>query len=312
MKPLYIIEPGLVGRTQNTIHFENELVKRKYPIKEFDSIFFLNEISINSKAINMFAYDEIPLHFFNYNGRYTGSFWPGKVKDGKFIIKQVESLKDRIHFAKEIVKSSIHNMKKVLLKYNIREYPERLNELIVEVEGDINRIRSVEANAKKIYYRCFNYIIKNKDFKFIKRTYNPPEDEINALISFGNALLYSTVLTELYKTKLDPAISYVHESSNRFSLNLDIADIFKPIIVDRVIFTLINKKMIFKSDFEKNLLKKEARKKFIKTYEDKLNETIRFNDYEVFSYRYIIRKEFYKIINHIEKGIKYEGFKMWW
>jgi CRISP-associated protein Cas1 len=313
MKPLYIVEPGFVGRDQNSILFENEIVKRRYPIKGINSIFFLCEVTINSKSLGLFAKDEIPLHFFGYFGAYKGTFWPEKNRDGKLLLAQCESFKKRLKFAKEMVKGSIHNMRKVLLKYKIRDYPEKLEEYKLNFpDENINSILSHEATAKKIYYKAIKFIVKDKDFKFIKRSYHPPEDRINALMSFLNALLYGTVLAEIYKTRLDPLISYLHEPSQRFSLQYDIADIFKPIICDRLLFTLINKKIVRVDDFEGLRLKKDSIKKVVKAYEDKLDETVRFNDYEVFSYRFIIRKECFKIINDIEKGEEYQSFKMWW
>lgn len=78
---------------------------------------------------------------------------------------------------------------------------------------------------------------------------DPQNNELNTLISFGKSLLYTTVLSEIYKTHLDPTIAYLHTTNNRrFTLNLDIAEIFKPIIVDRLIFTLINRRKIKPSD----------------------------------------------------------------
>jgi CRISP-associated protein Cas1 len=57
------------------------------------------------------------------------------------------------------------------------------------------------------------------------------------LISFGNSLLYATTLSEIYRTQLNPTVSFLHEpSARRYSLSLDLSEIFKPIIVDRTIF----------------------------------------------------------------------------
>ncbi len=76
---------------------------------------------------------------------------------------------------------------------------------------------------------------------------------MNTLISFGNSLMYSTVLTYIYQTPLDPRIGYLHSTNfRRFSLNLDISEIFKPIIVDRSILNLVNKKNHFRKTFQKN------------------------------------------------------------
>ncbi len=102
---------------------------------------------------------------------------------------------------------------------------------------------------------------------------------MNTLISFGNSIIYSTILSEIYRIHLDPRIGYLHTTNfRRFSLNLDIAEVFKPIIVDRVIFTLIGKKMISNKDFKKDgyglLLKEPGRRVFVEELENRLKRTI--------------------------------------
>ena len=100
-----------------------------------------------------------------------------------------------------------------------------------------------------------------------KRTRRPPKSKINTVISFGNGLLYTVVLSEIYKTHLDPRIGFLHATNfRRFTLNLDVAEIFKPIIVDRTIFYLLNKQMLKKQHFMKELnqvyLNKKGRELF--------------------------------------------------
>jgi len=146
----------------------------------------------------------------------------------------------------------------------------------------------------------------------------PPDNMTNALISFGNMMLYSACLGEIYRTQLNPLISYLHEpGERRFSLSLDIAEIFKPIIVDRVIFKMINQKMVQDGDFEKKLnycfMKESAKKAFIREFDEKLKTVIHHRGLgrEV-SYRRLIRLECYKLIKHLLGDCRYEGFKIWW
>ena len=130
--------------------------------------------------------------------------------------------------------------------------------------------------------------------------------------------MYTTVLGEIYKTPLDPTISYLHEpSTKRFSLSLDIAEIFKPLIIDSIIFSLINKKVIRKDDFTNEgeicYLNEIGKKKFIKEYENKLATTIkhRMLNRKV-SYKSLIRLECYKIIKMLINDDIYKPLKAWW
>lgn len=116
----------------------------------------------------------------------------------------------------------------------------------------IEEMMALEGNIRETYFSSFDEILGNPDFAFEKRTRRPPRNYLNTLISFGNSILYTIVLSEIYNTHLDPRIGYLHTTNNRrFTLNLDIAEIFKPIIVDRTIFTLVSKNMLSAKHFDK-------------------------------------------------------------
>ncbi len=94
----------------------------------------------------------------------------------------------------------------------------------------------IEGNIRRRYYAAWNVIV-NQEIQFEKRVMHPPDNIINSLISFVNTLIYAKVLSEIYHTQLNPTISYLHEPGARFSLSLDIAEVFKPLIGDRLIFS---------------------------------------------------------------------------
>lgn len=141
---------------------------------------------------------------------------------------------------------------------------------------------------------------------------------INSLLSFANSLVYTTALSEIYKTQLNPTISYLHEpGTRRYSLSLDLAEIFKPLLAERMIFSLLNKNMISENDFDKEsnflYLKNSARKVILEEYDKRLQRTIRHKELNKdVSYRYLFRLECYKLIKHITGEKEYEGFKIWW
>ena len=141
---------------------------------------------------------------------------------------------------------------------------------------------------------------------------------INSLISFINTLVYTTVLSEIYHTQLTPLVSFLHQpGERRFPLSLDIAEIFKPVIADRLIFSILNKNQINDSDFQEELnylyLKENARKIILQEYDNRLGTTIKHRDLgKEVSYRYLIRLELYKLVKHLIGEKEYDGFKIWW
>ncbi|MFA5397162.1 MAG: CRISPR-associated endonuclease Cas1 [Methanogenium sp.] len=218
---------------------------------------------------------------------------------------------------------SLHNTEKSKYRKNLRNYSAVCSETIDKIEfeelikaNDISELMGIEGRIRYNYYKAFSNIL-NDDFGYKKRT-RPPTDPINALISFGNSLMYTTVLGEIYKTQLDPTISYLHEpSTKRFSLSLDIAEIFKPLIIDTILFTVINKKIITNNDFTKNdgicMLNEKGKRKFIEEYEKKLSTTIKHRKLNRHvSYRGFIRLECYKLIKYFIGDDIYTPLRAWW
>ena len=126
------------------------------------------------------------------------------------------------------------------------------------------------------------------------------------------------MLSEIYKTYLDPRIGYLHTTNfRRFTLNLDVAEIFKPILVDRVIFTLINKKMLQKKHFDKMLggilLNEEGKKIFIKELETRMLTTVNHRHLgKHVSNRRLIRLELYKLQKHFLGENEYHPYEALW
>lgn len=175
----------------------------------------------------------------------------------------------------------------------------------------------VEGNIRKQYYAAWNEIV-NQEIQFEKRVMHPPDNMINSLISFVNSLIYSKVLSEIYHTQLNPTISYLHEPGfRRYSLSLDIAEVFKPLIGDRLIFSLLNRNQITENSFTQDLnflhLKKEASKLIVNEFETRMKKTIMHKELgRQVSYQYLMRLEVYKLIKHIIGEKEYEGFRIWW
>lgn len=322
-KNLHFLSEGILQRDENTVYFINKNGKRPIPIEQIQQIIAHGPLTISSGVIHYLAQKGIPIHFFNYYGFYDGSFYPREtLLSGELLVKQVEHYLDnskRMCLAKSFVRGAIDNIVKTIAEYKIEGKKEQLEKLKNEIENvnTITELMNIEARARIEYYECFDSIL-NDEFKFEKRTRQPPENELNALISFGNSLLYTTVLTELYNTQLNPTISYLHEpSERRFSLCLDISEIFKPLIVDRLIFYVVNKKIIQKDDFRKELngllLNENGKKKFIQYYEEKLATTIKHRTLKRnVSYQRLIRLEAYKLIKHLIGVKPYKPFVMWW
>lgn len=324
MEKYYIFSNGELRRKDNNIYFNDRALK----IEMTSDIYLFGEVTLNTKCLNFLGQNKKAVHFFNYYGFYTGSFYPKESNiSGKLLVKQVEYFQDsekRVELAREIIKSASDNIFRNLRYYNgrgkdLKNEMEIIKSYQLELDKaqEVNEIMGIEGNIRKVYYSTWSKII-NQEIDFEKRVKRPPDNMINTLISFINSLIYTTCLSEIYKTQLNPTISYLHSPGDRrFSLCLDITEIFKPLIVDRMIFSLLNRNMINEDDFAKDsnfyYLKDKGRKKILEEYEKKLNQTITHKELKrEVSYQTLIKLECYKLIKHLLGDKKFDGFKMWW
>lgn len=325
----YIYNSGDLQRKDNTLRFTSyEGEKRDIPVERVSDIYVMAEMTFNTAFINYISKYGIPVHFFNYYQFYTGSYYPREsLLAGQLLVKQVEHYTDplrRLLLAQRFVEAAADNIYR-----NLRYYNGRGKDVSVQM-GEISALRKdipkaetieelmgIEGNIRKNYYRAWKIII-NQEIDFEKRVMHPPDNMINSLISFVNSLIYSKTLSEIYQTQLNPTISYLHEPGiRRFSLCLDISEVFKPLIGDRLIFSLLNRNQITEDSFTRELnflhLKKEASQTVVREFEAKLKTTIMHKDLNrQVSYQYLIRLEAYKLIKHLIGEKEYEGFRIWW
>lgn len=328
-RSFYIYNDGMMKRKDNTIRFVNELGSKKdIPIENVGDLYVMSEMNFNTSLINLLAKYGVTVHFFNYYSFYTGSFYPREqLLSGSLLVKQVEHYSDyekRLEIAKKFIEAAADNIYRNLRYYNsrgknVKEYMEIIDDLRkrLPLSTNIQELMGYEGNIRKIYYEAWNIII-DQEINFEKRIMHPPDNMINTLISFVNSVIYTKVLSEVYMTQLNPTISYLHEpSERRFSLCLDIAEIFKPIIGDRLIFSLLNKKQITEKSFTKGLnrmhLTKEASALILREIDNKLLTTIKHKELnKVVTYQYLMRLECYKLVKHLLGEKEYDGFRIWW
>lgn len=328
-KDIFVFQNGNLSRKDNTLLLTVEDKKHYLPVTDIASIHFFGEVDVNKSLLELATEYHILLHYYNYYGYYIGSYYPREyLNSGYVILKQSEAYLDyvkRLNLARAFIEGASANILQVLKYYQRRgknlEYEiAQINELksLLKEQDSIEKVMAIEGNIRQIYYKGFNTILEKKAFYFEKRTKRPPEDKINALISFGNSIVYNTVLSQIYQTQLDPRIGYLHSTNDRrFSLNLDIAELFKPLLVDRTIFSLLNRKVITESDFKKEaggiMLKEQARKCFLEEITNKLNTTVDLPGIgHRISYRGLIRMEAYKVQKYLTEGLEYRPFIMRW
>lgn len=290
MSTKFLFSKGTLERKDNSINFKNENGNNYIPVENIDEIYCLDEISFNTKLIDFLSKNGITLHLFNHYEGYSGTFYPrDKYISGKLTIKQVKACETkREKIAKAIVRGIAINIHEVLYHYyrhdcsELKPYLDLIkNEIPQELENinTINEIMLIEAKIWNGFYEQFKYFLRN-DFVMNKRVKRPPNNPINALISFGNTILYTKTISQIYQTHLNQSISFLHSpGESRFSLCLDLCEAFKPIIVYKTIFDCVNnRKLSVEKHFDKKLnyclLNETGKKIFISALEERFSQTI--------------------------------------
>lgn len=323
----YISSMGELTRKDNSLCFRKNGKNVYIPVENTKEIYCLNEVSINTKLLDFLARNNIVLHFFNYYDGYSGTYYPkNQYNSGKLLIKQIKKFEsNRLDIAKAIVKGIGINIREVLYHYykhgkkEVKPTVDWIKKNFfdrVENSVNINELMCVEGELWEKFYREFKNFLP-EDFIMNKRVKRPPDNPINALVSFGNSLLYTKTISSIYRTHLDQRISYLHEpSEGRFSLSLDISEVFKPVLVYRTIFDLVNNRKIQVSKhFDKKvnycLLNEEGRNIFITAFEERMESVFMHNRLKrKVSYRTAIKLDCYKLIKYIMEDKEFTPFSL--
>ena len=336
-KTYYIFNSGMLERKDNTLKFTPYTISdageelpgqpRYLPVEDIGEFYIFGSLHASSSLFNFLGQNDITMHFFDYYENYTGSFMSrDSLLSGKMLLAQTatfQNKKKRLAIAQRIIEGAAYNMVRNLMYYNRRgkdlsliiAHIETLTPLISTTKS-VEAVMGIEGQIRKSYYDAFDIILN--EFKMNGRSKQPPGNEVNALISFGNMMCYSQCLKAIHQTQLNPTISFLHTpGERRFSLCLDISEIFKPIIIDRVVFRVLNRRELQEKHFERKvnqcLLNEQGKKIFVRAIEDKLEETFQHKTLgRKVSFKHLIKLECYKIAKHLLGIDEYNPFKMYW
>lgn len=318
---------GELTRKDNSLCFRKDGKNVYIPVENTKEIFCFNEVSINTKLLDFLSQNNIIIHFYNYYGGYSGTYYPrDHYLSGKLLVKQVLKYEnDRMSVARAIVKGIGLNIYEVLYhyyKHGKKEVKETTDWIksdfirLVEQSRDVKELMAYEGEVWMRFYANFKYFLP-EDFVMNKRVKRPPDNPINALVSFGNTLLYTKTISAIYQTHLDQRISFLHEpSEGRFSLSLDLSEVFKQVIVFRTIFDLVNNhRLQVEKHFEKNvnycILNEEGRKIFVEAFEERMESVFEHSRLKrKVTYRTALKLDCYKLIKNILEDKEFVPFSL--
>jgi len=299
--------------------------KERIPLIKIDEVVVLGEITLTAAAMHLLLERDIEITFLGRYGQFKGRLSPPFSKNAVLRMAQYRAHQDmgkRCELARRFVIGKLMNLRTMLQRYQRRQFDAEMKQAIDQVSmllqqltalpldqrslpqrlvGGDNRIAGtpletilgMEGAGSAAYFSCFGKLLSDpKQWPFPGRVRRPPTDPVNALLSFGYSLLTNKVASAVQLVGFDHFVGYLHSSFyGRPALALDLMEEFRPIIVDSVVLTMLNKHILKPDDFVVELgayrIKDDRRKIFFTQFEARLNEEV---IHPIFGYKVTYRR----------------------
>ncbi|MFB2939316.1 type I-D CRISPR-associated endonuclease Cas1d [Aerosakkonemataceae cyanobacterium BLCC-F154] len=290
MGTIYITqEESFIGKTDERLQVKAEKkTLLDVPLIKVDGVVVLGRSTISPAALMELLQRQIPLSFLTVNGKYLGRLEPQLTKNIFVRSAQWNVMQEPAkvtHVVRGFVRGKLKNYRNSFLRaqrenetLNLQSAITRLDQVIAPIDKteSIDSLRGLEGAGSAAYFGSFDKLIRAEGFKFESRRRRPPTDPINALLSFGYALLAHDLQSAVNIVGFDPYLGYLHtERYGRPSLALDLMEEFRPLVVDAVVLSAVNKRSLFPKDFTTEPLSNAVRltdeglRTFLRLYEQK-------------------------------------------
>jgi CRISP-associated protein Cas1 len=264
MGTIYIThEDVFIAKIDERIVVKHEKKKiLEVPLIKVDGIVVLGRATVSPALVSELLQHKIPLSFLTDTGKYLGKLEPELTKN-IFVRaaqwKAAGKTPQAVHVVQGFVRGKLKNYRTYLSRmqrdsadFNFNAEIQQISHAIdsVQKEDDIDRIRGFEGSGSAAYFSTFDRLIRAENFHFQAR-HRPATDPINSLLNFGYTLLRHDIQSAVNIVGFDPYLGYLHyQHYGRPSLALDLMEEFRPLIVDTIVFTAINKRILTIDDFQ--------------------------------------------------------------
>lgn len=300
LNTLYVTTQGAyLARDGETVavRIERE-TKLSVPIHTLSSIVCFGQVSCSPFLMGLCGENNVGVAFLTENGRFLARV-QGPVSGNVLLRREQYRWADRedrtAEIARSVVIAKVANCRTVTMRAlrersdaecagDLEQASRRLGRLLETVAGckGLEEIRGHEGDAARVYFGIFDHLItaSKEDFFFRGRNRRPPLDNVNALLSFVYTLVTHDVTAALEAVGLDPAVGYLHrDRPGRPSLGLDLMEELRPVLADRLVLSLVNRKQVQASGFRKTesggvVMDDATRKEVLVAYQKRKQEEI--------------------------------------
>lgn len=325
------LEPEALGKQKGAVPKGSSRKSEpivEIPIQEVGRILVMGRVQLSTSAIEVCLSQQIPVIFMSQTGEYKGHLWSSEFCDLPSEAAQFGRRHDR-SFQQAMAQSLLHgkltNSRHLLLRLNRKRKIEGLAAKIHRIDqhikalaqtDDLEVLRGHEGAAARLYFTALGQLITNPGFSLTGRNRRPPKDPVNSLLSFGYTLLFNNVLSLILAEGLNPYLGNLHRSDRKEPhLGFDLMEEWRSPIVDSLVITLVNKKILRPTDFtfpnaEGGIyLNDAARRVFLKHFEDRISEEITYPTLQQpVSYRRAIQLQIQQYKRCLQDSTPYQPF----
>lgn len=264
--------------------------KKEVPLINVSQVVVSGDITLTTPALHCLLERGIEVCFLSLYGQFRGRLSPPIAKNAALRRDQYCMHADpqkALFIAQACVRGKLSNMRTLLLRANRQLQDEEINKATSDIQRMVQQaaqtkylgsLLGIEGHGSAAYFGVFGNLLRGP-LSFTRRRRRPPTDPVNALLGLGYTLLAHQVSSAIQVVGLDPYAGFLHQTRHgRPALALDLMEEFRPIIVDSVILNICNHHILSERDFQEELgvvlLKPEARKKFYRKFEERLQEEI--------------------------------------
>ena len=283
---------------ENIVILDEQKEIGRLPLHNLEGIVSFGYRGTSPALMGACAERNISLCYLTPQGKFLARI-SGKTK-GNVVLRQqqYDSSRDAqisLEIARSCILGKVYNARWVLERAvrdhslqievdQVKKAAEFLRDSLKRIRGSESKeqLRGYEGEAASIYFGVLDQLIlqQKKDFAFHGRSKRPPMDNVNALLSFVYTLLTNTITSALETVGLDPYVGYLHtDRPGRASLSLDLIEELRPVLADRFVLSLINKRIVNGKNFSKKengavLMDDELRKRVLTEWQNKKKEVI--------------------------------------
>lgn len=264
LRTLYLTEPGAY------LHIDGErfIVGKgseelaSIPAEKVDQVLADTEGAVSFGALRLLLRNDATLLLApSASDETAGLFTPINGRQVQLRAAQFAKLSDgafRLAMAKRIVQAKIGNSCTVLRRYRrFRPQTDRgegaaLQKLHAQCAqaSTLDAVRGFEGRAARIYFEAFATLLDAR-WRFDARNRQPPQDPVNALLSYGYTVLFHTVHTFILRRGLDPFVGALHAPRDgHAALASDLMEPYRSLIVDTVVLQFLARDGIGPENFD--------------------------------------------------------------